>query len=185
MDARLEPVVREADENRETFAAFSRSLSPAQLQAVVPGSAWRAVDYLSHLASIDIWVGEWFAHLADERPWRPAGEDGGPFDIDVWNDARIDERRDAGVEALLTEAAEHRQRLWAAVDRFTPAVLDRTFSFRGREITYLRYLQLWVAHDPAHAADMLRALPELAGDEPLRRWLGRYSLNPHPPDVHA
>ncbi|MGH2609554.1 MAG: DinB family protein, partial [Tepidiformaceae bacterium] len=133
-------------------------------------------DYIAHLASIDIFVGNWFEHTADGRPWRPNNsEDGSPFSIDTWNEARIVERHDASVDDLLTEAADLRAKLWATVDRFTPAVLDAQFNFRGRDITFLNYLQLWTAHDPAHSADMLRAIPERK-DEPVAAWLAKYGM---------
>ena len=176
MQSDVEPVVREADENRATYEAFCRSLSNDELETVIPGMTWRVKDYLAHLASIDIYVSEWFEHQADGTRWRPTLEGGAPFDIDVWNEARIVERRVAGVEDLIAEAATHRARLWAAVDRFSPEVLATQFNFRGTDITFLRYLQLWVAHDPAHAADMLKGLPARRDDAELRAWMGKYRI---------
>jgi hypothetical protein len=176
MDAQLTPVIEEADANRAFYEEFCRSLTPSQLAAMVPDSPWRVKDYLAHLASIDIYVGEWFEHTADGRRWRPNNsEDGSPFNIDTWNGARIDERYDASVDELLEEAAELRAKLWATVDRFTPEVLAQQFNFRGRDITFLRYLQLWTAHDPAHSADMLRAIPE-AKDARVSAWLAKYNI---------
>jgi hypothetical protein len=142
VERQLEPVVAETNANRERFEQFCRSLSADDLAAVVPGGTWRTQDYIAHLATIDLWVGEWFEHQADGRPWRPRGEDGGPFNIDTWNEARIVERRDAGLDDLLAEAAILRERLWAAVDRFSPEVLEAELNFRGRDITFQRYLQL-------------------------------------------
>lgn len=176
MDPRLEPVIDEANKNRAFFEAFCRSLTPPQLTAVVPGSHWRTKDYVAHLCSIDLYVGEWFEHTADGRRWQPRdSKDGSPFSIDTWNDARITERYDASVEDLLTEAAALRARLWATVDRFTAAILERPFNFRGTAITFLRYLQLWTAHDPAHSADILQAIPERR-DQAVADWLAGYRL---------
>ena len=126
MDNRVDPVINETNENRMRFAAFCRSLSPAELSAIVPGGSWMVRDYIAHLASIDVYVADWFEHQADGRPWRPKGEDGGAFSIDPWNESRIEERMDASVDDLLAEAAVHRQRLWAAVDRFSPEVRLRS-----------------------------------------------------------
>jgi len=44
-------------EQRQRFEAFCRSLSPTQLEALVPGSHWRAKDYVAHLATIDAPIG--------------------------------------------------------------------------------------------------------------------------------
>ena len=176
MEASVEPVVQEANENRARFEAFCRSLTHEELNTVIPGLTWRVQDYIAHLATIDSYVAQWFEHLAAGTRWRPTLDDGSPFDIDAWNEARIVERRDATVEDLLSEAATHRDRLWAAVDSFTPQVLESQFNFRGREITHLRYLQLWVAHDPAHSADMLRGLPSRRDDAELAQWLEKYRI---------
>ena len=104
MDAQLTPVIEEADANRAFYEEFCRSLTPPQLAAMVPDSPWRVKDYIAHLASIDIYVGEWFAHTADGRRWRPNSEDGSPFNIDTWNGARIKERyrawEDSGADSL-------------------------------------------------------------------------------------
>jgi hypothetical protein len=158
MDPQLDTVIAATNANRTKFEAFCRSLTPEQLARPVPGTAWQVKDYIAHLATIDIWVGDWFAHLADGRPWRPRGEGGQPFNIDTWNEARIQERKGSTVEELIAEAAREREKLWSVVDRFTPALLATPFDFRGATVTYLRYLELWSGHDPAHAADMRRAL---------------------------
>jgi hypothetical protein len=178
MDPLLEQVVTTTNANRSLFERFCRSLSAEELERPVPASAWLVRDFIAHLATIDIWVGDWFEHLGEGRRWRPTGDDGGPFNIDTWNEARVQARRSVSVEALLDEAALHRERLWAAVDRFTPEVLAQTFDFRGRTISYQRYLELWAGHDPAHAADMLRALPERLTDSELAAWTAPFMAPP-------
>ncbi|HMO53164.1 MAG TPA: hypothetical protein PJ994_01545, partial [Tepidiformaceae bacterium] len=122
----------------------------------------------------DIYVGDWFEHVADGRRWHSNNsEDGSPFNIDTWNEARINERRDASVDELFAEAAELREKLWSAVERFTPEVLASEFDFRGTMTSYQRYLELWTLHDPAHSLDMLRGLPELKEDPDLRQWINQ------------
>lgn len=176
MEAVLNPVYLETNANRAVFEVFCRSLSEEDLATPVPDAIWNVKDYIAHLASIDIWVGEWFEHQADGTPWRPTGEGGATFDIDVWNEAQILERRDASVEDLLLEAAAEREKLWSAVDRFSPEVLDAKFDFRGANITFLRYMQLWAMHDPAHSADILRALPAKNTEPMVRTWLAKYGM---------
>jgi hypothetical protein len=133
-------------------------------------------DYIAHLATIDIFVADWFEHHAAGERWRPTLEDGSPFNIDTWNEARIQERHDATVEDLLEEAGKHRKRLWAAVKSFTEDQLEARFNFRGHDITHLRYLQLWTAHDPAHSLDMLRGLPPARRDASMDAWLKRHGM---------
>ena len=176
MDSRLVSVVEEADANRAQFEGFCRSLTQEELEAPIPDTTWHVRDYISHLASIDIYVADWFEHTAAGTRFRVTNDDGTPFNIDSWNESRIEERRAASVDDLFLEAAGHRERLWAAVDRFNPETLDRTFNFRGTDITFLRYLQLWTAHDPAHTADMLRGLPGSKRDSNIEGWLDRYRM---------
>jgi hypothetical protein len=163
-------MVAETNRNRAQFESFCRGLSAAELQRPVPSSTWLARDFIAHLATIDTWVNEWFEHIADGKEWRPRGDDGGPFNIDTWNEARVQARREATVEELLVEAASNRETLWATVDRFTDEILAQKFDFRGHSITFQRYLELWAGHDPAHSADMLRALPEQAADPVIAAW---------------
>jgi hypothetical protein len=174
MHASVEPVVATTNAHRATFEAFCRSLSPAELDRDVPGSTWLVRDFIAHLATIDLYVTEWFEHLADGTRWRPRADDGGPFNIDTWNEGHVQQRRTMGVDSLLAEAAGYREKLWAAVDRFTPEVLEARFDFRGHDITHLRYLELWAGHDPAHSADMLRALPEQADNAEIMAWTAAF-----------
>ena len=176
MNPAVEAVIDQANENRRIYEGFCRSLSHTELETVIPGMTWRVKDYISHLASIDLFVADWFEHVADGRPWRPKGDDGGPFNIDTWNEARIVERRDASLDSLFEEAQSLRDRLWVAVKRCSDEVLTAQFNFRGADITFLRYLQLWTAHDPAHTVDMLKGLPGSRRDAAMKQWLGEYRL---------
>ncbi len=176
MNQQLDSVVRDTDENRAFYERFCRSLTPGELETVIPGMTWRVKDYIAHLASIDLYVGEWFEHHAAGTHWRPTGPDGGPFNIDTWNEERIIERKDNDLDALFGEAADLRLRLWTAVDRFTDAQLAQTFPFHGQDTSFLRYLQLWTAHDPAHTLDMLRGLPESRRDTDVDVWLKKYRM---------
>lgn len=176
MDSRVLPVVEEANANRAQFEDFCRSLTPDDLESPIPDTSWHVRDYISHLASIDIYVADWFEHSAEGTRFRATNDDGTPFNIDTWNESRIQERRPAPLDDLFAEAASHRDRLWAAVDRFSPETLDRKFNFRGTDITFLRYLQLWTAHDPAHTVDMLRGLPASRRDAATDGWLRKYRM---------
>jgi hypothetical protein len=176
MQDSLAPVVARTDANRATFERFCRALTAEELQREVPRSTWLVRDFIAHLATIDIWVNEWFEHLADGRAWRPQGEAGAPFSIDTWNEGHVQHRRQRTVDELLAEAAAHREKLWSTVDRFRPEVLAQTFRFHENEITFQRYLELWSTHDPAHSADMLRALPERAAEREWRDWTSPEAL---------
>lgn len=171
------PVAETSAINRARYAAFCRTLSTDELQLVIPGSHWRVVDYISHLATIDSWVGAWFSAWADGREFDFKNPDGSWMNIDTWNEERVVERKHAPLEALLTEAAAHRARIETTMAKFDQPLLDRVFRFRGTDITFLRYLQAWVAHDPAHTADMLKALPDRRDDPGLVEWLHAHRID--------
>ena len=137
-------VVAELDGHRERFEAFCRSLSNEELERPVPQSTWVVRDFIAHLATIDGPVGQMFdsMHRGEDAGIRDG--DGGKFDIDNWNDRQVEKRRLLPLED----------------------VLARTMKFAGdskraaSEIPFGAYLRGWCKHDPMHAMDMSRALPE-------------------------
>lgn len=193
MHRRIQPVVDEVRRHRARFDDFCRGLSDEQLARPVPESTWIVKDYISHLATIDKTVAVWFESLADgaapaSAETRDAADAGGAaFDIDAWNDHQVAKLRDTPVADLLALAREHRARLLAAMDRFTDATIDADILFPGdanrrpETINFGGYLIAWATHDPAHARDMLRALPERARDPALRIWLDSATIEAWPP----
>ncbi len=174
-EERVLAVVEKANANRAIYEAFCRSLSDDELRSPVPDTPWSVQDYIAHLASIDIYVADWFEHVSRQERFRATGEDGGPFNIDTWNQARVDERAGATVDELFAEAAGHRERLWRAVASMPTEVLTESFNFRGNETSYVRYLELWTAHDPAHTVDMLRGLAPVRR-EGINDWLTAHRM---------
>jgi hypothetical protein len=176
MDARVEPIITEANENRARYESFCRSLTNEELHSSIPDTHWSVQDYIAHLATIDIYVAEWFEHTADGTRLHFTNDDGSPFNIDTWNESRVVERKQASLDDLFDEAATYLERLWNAVSRFSPQALDAHFNFRGTDISMLRYLQLWTAHDPAHSVDMLKGLPPERRDATMDAWLKKYRM---------
>jgi hypothetical protein len=174
MNERLGAVVVATNQNREQFEHFCNALSHEELSRPIPESHWRVKDYISHLASMDIWMIEWFEAMVRGDRFIPRADDGGPFDIDAWNDARIDERRDAGVTELLDEAGRERTKLMATFPRFSEEALASRFNFRGRDVSFIDYLEMWTLHDPAHSLDMLKALPERKQEPWIREWIDAF-----------
>jgi hypothetical protein len=171
MDADLAELVEKTDRHRATFEQLARSLTVEETVSPIEGSHWRVKDYIAHLASMDIWMYDWFAAMVEGKHWIPRADDGGPFDIDKWNDARIDERRDDTIEDLLVEAAEHRAKLMTTYHQFTRATLDSRFDFRGMDVAFVEYLDMLTLHDPAHSNDFLKALPERREEPYVKEWL--------------
>ena len=75
------------------------------------------------------------------------------------------------MDDLLTEAAEHRAKLFATWERFTDDTLAWRFTFHERDISFLSYLRAWTLHDPAHVHDSLPALPEKAAEPWVNDWM--------------
>jgi hypothetical protein len=166
MDPAVATVVEELDAHRARFESFSRSLSAAELASPVPGSTWQVRDFIAHLGTIDVPVGEMFRAMHDGGRPASIGPEGGKWDIDSWNDSEVDVRRGRSVEELLAEAAATRATLHAHLAALTAEDVTKTLKFGGdnkrgaAEIPLLAYLRGWCKHDPIHVADMLRGLPD-------------------------
>ena len=171
----VQAVIVELDGHRARFEAFCRSLSDEQLNRQVPNSTWIVKDFISHLATIDGPVGEMFRSIHEGADPGMRNADGGRFDVDHWNDGQVARRRQKSVEEILAEAAEARAVLHGYMDELTEEDVARTIPFGGDSkrpagsVQLLQYLRGWCKHDPMHAVDMMRALPELKSPE-LDAW---------------
>ncbi len=162
----VQQVIDELDAHRAKFEDFCRSLSAEELRREVPNSTWQVRDFIAHLATIDGPVSEMFRamHAGEDAGIRD--QDGGRFEVDGWNDRQVAERRDLSVDQVLGEAAKSRLALKEHMVVLTDEDLARTLKFGGdskraaSEIPFGAYLRGWCKHDPMHAMDMSRALPE-------------------------
>ncbi len=175
MNPDVAAVVEELNAHRARFVAFCRSLSAEQLNRPVPDSTWVVRDFISHLGTIDVPVGQMFAtmHAGGDPGIRNA--DGGKWDVDTWNDAQVAERRSWPLGQVLEEAAATRAALSGHLAALTAEDVEKSMKFGGDskrpagQVRLLDYLRGWNKHDPMHVVDMLRALPEMASPE-LDAW---------------
>src|SRR3990172_9498676 len=164
--------------HRAKFERFCRSLDEEELARPVPDSTWIVKDFVSHLATLDPELARTFEAAAAGRP-EEAGRnaDGSPFDLDGYNDAQVAGRRDRPLERILAEAADNRAALIETLERLTDEDISRGVHFQGdakrspANLPLKVFLMGWSLHDPIHVADMLRALPERAGDPELAAWV--------------
>lgn len=175
MNAPVEKVIAELDAHRTQFEFFCRSLSEEQLGRVVPNSTWIVKDFIAHLATIDVPVSRFFRSVHEDKSGPFRGDEGAPLNIDQWNDATVAERRERSVEEILEEAAKNRCDLKAVMAEFDQEDLDFQFTFGGdskrspAKIVFGQYLSGWCKHDPMHAVDMMRAVPDRLTPE-LEAW---------------
>lgn len=162
----VQRVVDELNSHRQRFVELCRSLSAEELAKPVPQSTWIVRDFIAHLATIDPTVAVIFRNIRDGTNERMPTSGGERFDIDRWNDAQVEARRDWPLEEVLEEAAKNREELLTVLASLTDEDLGKPFPFEGdskrppADITLLQYLRGWCKHDVMHAVDMLRALPE-------------------------
>jgi hypothetical protein len=164
--------------HRERFERFSRSLNEEEMARPVPDSSWVVKDFVSHLATLDPELARTFEATAEGRP-EDAGvnPDGTPFDLDGYNDAQVAERRDWPLKGILEEAARNRVGLIETLERLSDEDIAQVMHFQGdakrspAQLPLKVFLLGWSLHDPIHVADMLKALPERAGDPELAAWL--------------
>jgi hypothetical protein len=177
MNETVERVIPVIQENRRRFEEFCYSLSEEQLARPVPNSTWIVKDFASHLCALDLLFAEYIdaVHAGGEIDMRQTAE-GGAFSLDPWNDAQVADRRERSLRDIFAEAATNRERLIDALERLTEDDVDRMMHFsdpkRGEADFPLKaFLIGWAQHDPIHAADMIKALPELAEDTDIATWL--------------
>jgi len=160
-------VMQELDAHRARFIAFCRALTDEELERQVPQSEWLVRDFIAHLATIDRPVAAMFSTIQEGRQQGGGGEaDRDRWDVDRFNQGKVEERRQRTIAEILTEAAAERVRLRKVLGALQEETLSRTLHFGGdarrsaAEIELRSYLRGWCKHDPMHAVDMLRALPE-------------------------
>ena len=165
-------------DNRERFVAFCRSLSDEELARPVPDSTYRVKDFVSHLATLDPVMAQQFERAAQgQMEELGRGDDGSPFDVDKYNDAEVELRRDWSLEQMLEEAAANRVAFLGSLAKLEDEHIDTVVHFTGdnkrdpADIPFKLFLQGLTRHDPIHVADMLKALPERSEDPELKAWL--------------
>lgn len=175
MGASTDKIIEQIIENRTKFQAFCESLTAEQLDRPVPQSTWLVRDFAAHLDTLDPAMAQLFEATA--RNEKLTNPDGGDFDVDAHNEPLVTARRDWPLARVFDEAAQNRARLIEALGRITDEQTQQMMYFSGDakrkagQIPFGLFLAGWAWHDPIHAADMLRALPERAADPDVVAWL--------------
>lgn len=165
-DPTVARVLDELAMHRERFETFCRQLSNEELDRAVPQSTWLVRDFISHLATIDVPVAEMFRtmHAGGDPGIRNA--DGGEWDVDDWNEQQVQARRTWDIDQIFAEAEETRAELAKHLSALTTDDVAKKLKFGGdakrppAEVGLGQYLLGWCKHDPMHALDMSRALPD-------------------------
>jgi uncharacterized damage-inducible protein DinB len=164
--------------HRQQFEEFCRSLSEEELARPVPDSTWTVKDFIIHLAQFDTEVARWMEALKAGRIEAPGrNEDGGAFDVDAYNNARVAERHDWPLERILAEGAENRANLIVVMEELEDAHIEQTVQFPGdnkrdpAQVQFKLFLMGLARHDPVHVADMVKALPERAANPAIAAWI--------------
>jgi hypothetical protein len=176
MNDTVAQVIAVIRENRRKFEEFCYSMSDVELARSVPDSAWIVKDFASHLATLDALFDEYIV-VVERGGEISLSRDatGAPFDLDAWNDGQVAERRAWPLKQIFGEAATNREKLIGSLGRLTDDQVSRNMHFtdpkRGSADFPLKaFLVGWAQHDPIHAADMAKALPERAKDSELEAW---------------
>lgn len=179
MSETIDRVIEVIVANRRKFKEFCFSLTDEELMRPVPDSTWIVRDFAAHLGTLDVALVGWMRALQQggESLDSTRNDDGTPFDVDAFNEAHVVERRSWPLRKVFDEAATNRSELIDVFAALTDEEIDRPMHFGGDAKRKAGDLQLklflagWAQHDPIHAADMLKALPERAADPALRAWL--------------
>lgn len=184
MNPRIQLVIDEFARHRRQFTVLCHSLTPAELVTPIPGSHWTVRDYIAHLCTIDGLIVPGFAARVGMQAPLPDTPIPNPFDIDDWNEAAVRSRENVSIDDLLAESDGHRERLIAAITRFSDADLDAIIDYGGDRRTLnlpkskVRFGGLlWgiAIHEPTHTRDILRALPARSEEPWIAEWLASTS----------
>ncbi len=140
----VQRVIQSIRGHRQKFERFCRSLSEEELGRPVPESSWNVKDFVSHLGALDPEMARSFEAAAGGRP---------------------------------EEASRNRAALIETLERLTDEDIGQVLHFRGdnkrsaADLPLKVFLLGWARHDPIHAADMLKALPEWASEPALAAWV--------------
>ncbi len=177
MNETLAQVVAAIRENRRKFEEFCYSLSEEELARPVPDSTWIVKDFATHLATLDTLLDE-FLGVVERGGQIDMSRDsqGAAFDLDAWNDAQVAARRGRPIAELFAEAETNRAKLIETLGRLDEEQIGRPMHYTdskhgAADFPLKAFLVGWAQHDPMHAADMLKALPERADDADLKAWL--------------
>lgn len=177
MDPTVAAVIDALAENRARFIAFTRSLSDEELARPVPASTWHVRDFIAHLDTLDVPLARFFETIANGEA-APSGSPGDSLqDLDAFNEAQVLARRSWPLDQVLAEAEQNRAKLIPALESLSGPQVEQLMHFPGDgkrsagDIPLKLFLAGWAQHDPIHAADMLKALPERAGDPALQAWV--------------
>jgi hypothetical protein len=176
--AAIARVIETIREQRRIFEAFCYGLTEEQLDRRVPGSSWIVRDFAAHLGTLDVALLRWAdAAAAGDMQAPSRGDAGERFDVDQFNDARVAERRGWPLVRVFAEATGNRERLIAALERIPAERLEEPMRFPGDakrpggDIQFGQFLRGWARHDAMHAADMMKALPDVTLTPEQRQWL--------------
>ncbi len=175
---RIQKIISTIKHERQRFEAFCRSLSEEELARPVPDSTWTVRDFIPHLGTLDTETIRWLEGVASGVPDTAVRDaDGRPFDLDGWNDRTVAERRGWTLDQIFGEAAANREKLIETLEKLTDEHTDSVTRFAGdnkrppADVPLKLFLAGWAYHDAIHVADMLKALPERAGEPGMQAWL--------------
>jgi len=165
--------------NRAKFEEFCNSLSDAELETLVPpDNAWTVKDFIIHLVAFDDLTTEWVENvMAGDLAGPKANPDGSKFDIDEWNQQRLEQCRAQPLEAVIETWRPERERFLATLGKLSEEQMTQSVFFPGDnkrdggQVPFGLFLHGLVRHDPIHVADILKGLPERAQDPELAAWI--------------
>src|SRR4051812_29447461 len=132
-DAEFAGLVQSLHEAAARVETLARSVPAARWDEIIHSGdgPWTRRQLLAHVAANDlrqlvrVRIGAGIAKSTD------AAAHAAELVTHVWNQQRVDERKDRGVEELLAEMRRNRQALIDLLIRLTPAQRSQLMPFRG------------------------------------------------------
>ena len=155
---KTEELTAELNADRAKLLELIARLDERHAQTIVYGD-WRVQDILAHIASSEKGTLTYVKMVATSRPTGANMPDGGPFDLDRWNQAQVNRRRTKTLGEIVAELNANRK---ATLDYIASADAD-TLERRGghpifQDATVAEVLRSLAESDRHHLKEIADAL---------------------------
>ena len=129
----------------------------AKLSTPLPSGSWTVHDALCHVAADSDAVSAWRERveaLSSGAPGRSPG-----FNIDTFNQERIDQRKGLPAETVIDEVRQHFRADLEAIAKLDDELLAREIDYRGSRVPAATMLRFYTGvHNTTHLDEIEQAL---------------------------
>ncbi len=149
-------LISELRESATQVEAQIRSVPAGRWDEVTPGAeaGWTRRQLLAHMATNDlrqitrVRVGAGIGSQADRDALSEQA------DVDVWNRAQVEQRRDRSIDELVAELQAHRAEFIVLLESLSPEQRSQLMPFRGDRLPLTTGVPMIIGHLAEHAREV-------------------------------